>query len=191
MPPKAKFEKETVIACALELVREAGMHALTARALGAKLQSSARPIFTAFNCMEEVQKEVLLRIRQQYASYIRTGLADPHPFKGVGAQYIRFAIEEPNFFRILFMTERPQTPAVSDILPQIEESYDAILQAIQTEYKLPPAKAQLLYRHLWIYTHGIATLCATDVCRFTANEIGDMMTDVFRGVLEQVQRKEV
>ncbi len=190
MPPKAKFDKETIVSGALELVRSAGMQALTARALGAKLHSSARPIFTVFDSMEEVQQEVLSRVRKLYASYIHAGLADPQPFKAVGTQYIRFAIEQPRFFRLLFMTERPQIPGISDVLPQIDESYDAILQAIQTEYGLPPVKAQLLYKHLWIYTHGIASLCATDVCRFTPKEIGDMMTDVFRGVLEQIQRKE-
>ncbi len=186
MPPKAKFDKETIVSNALEIVRSAGMQALTARALGSKLQSSARPIFTVFDSMEEVQQEVLFRIRKLYASYIQTGLADPHPFKGVGTQYIRFAIEQPRFFRLLFMTERAQIPGISDVLPLIDESYEAILQAIQTEYRLPPVKAKLLYKHLWIYTHGIASLCATDVCRFTQKEIGDMMTDVFRGVLDQI-----
>ena len=54
MPPKPKFTKEEIVAAALELVSEKGIEALTARELGVRLGSSARPIFTAFNSMEEV-----------------------------------------------------------------------------------------------------------------------------------------
>ena len=58
MPPKARFSKEEIVNVALDIVRNDGFHALTARALGAKLNSSARPIFTVFQSMEEVQEAV-------------------------------------------------------------------------------------------------------------------------------------
>ena len=57
MPPKPKFTREEIIETALQLVSERGMSALTARDLGERLGSSARPIFTLFKNMEEVQKE--------------------------------------------------------------------------------------------------------------------------------------
>ncbi len=71
MPPKAKFKKEEIIAAALSIVREQGFDALTARALGTKLDSSARPIFTVFQSMEEVQTEVIATAREQYNSHIK------------------------------------------------------------------------------------------------------------------------
>ena len=43
MPPKAKFTKNEIINAGLEIVRRDGFEALTARALGAELGSSARP----------------------------------------------------------------------------------------------------------------------------------------------------
>ena len=55
MPPKAKFSREEIIDAAINIVREDGFDALTSRALGKKLGSSARPIFTVFQNMEEVQ----------------------------------------------------------------------------------------------------------------------------------------
>ena len=57
MPPKPKFTKEEIVEAALALVSERGMEALTARDLGERLGSSARPIFTVFRSMEEVQQE--------------------------------------------------------------------------------------------------------------------------------------
>ena len=69
MPPKPKFTKEEIITAALELVSEEGMQALTARELGARLGSSARPIFTVFNSMEEVQEEVRTAALKRFESY--------------------------------------------------------------------------------------------------------------------------
>ena len=52
MPPKFRYTREEMIAAALELVRQGGKDALTARALGAKLGCSAKPIFGLFRNME-------------------------------------------------------------------------------------------------------------------------------------------
>ena len=59
MPPKFKFTREEIIQAALDLTRESGIAAVTARGLGAKLGSSVKPIFSLFENMEEVQNEVL------------------------------------------------------------------------------------------------------------------------------------
>ena len=69
MPPKPKFTKEDIIAAALELVSQRGMDALTSRDLGAKLGSSARPIFTVFENMEQVQQQVRAAAMKRFESY--------------------------------------------------------------------------------------------------------------------------
>ena len=58
MPPKPKFSKEEIVNNALLLVSEKGVQKLTARDLAERLGSSPRPIFTIFNNMDEVLKEV-------------------------------------------------------------------------------------------------------------------------------------
>ena len=52
-------------------------------------------------------------------------------------------------------------------------------------YQLEEAVAERIYRHLWIYSHGIAALCATKMCQFTKEEIEQMMAEIFRGLLIQ------
>ena len=150
MPPKAKFTREEIISAALDIVRADGIPALTARSLGGKLGSSARPIFTIFQNMEEVQQETIQAARGLYNQYVQKGLDTPHPFKGVGTQYIRFAMEEPKLFQLLFMPEQSDIPDLSGILPQIDENYPKILKSIQTERGVSASCAQWLYRHLWI-----------------------------------------
>lgn len=184
MPPKAKFRKEEITAAALDIVRRSGIEGLTARALGVELKSSSCPIFTVFENMEEVQKSVFSAASELYKSYVDKGLLSSPAFKGVGLAYIRFASEEPKLFRLLFMSERELIPDIENVLPIIDGSYDKILSSVMDGYGLSEPRAERLYRHLWIYTHGIATLCATNTCRFAQSDTERMLTEVFVSLLK-------
>lgn len=190
MPPKAKFTKAEIIGAALNIVRTEGYEALTSRALGTYLGSSARPIFTVFKNMEEVQQAMIEAAKKLYKEYVNKGLTAEHPFKGVGTQYILFSVNEPKLFQLLFMAEQKQIPDLSVVLPLIDESYGDILLSIQKDYEISELSAKKLYQHLWIYTHGIASLCATKMCRFTGEEISTMITEVCTGVLKKIQEEE-
>ena len=190
MPPKAKFTKAEIIEAALNIVRTEGYEALTSRALGTYLGSSARPIFTVFKNMEEVQQVMIEAAKNLYKEYVNKGLTAEHPFKGVGTQYILFSVNEPKLFQLLFMAEQKQIPDLSGVLPLIDESYKDILLSIQKDYEISELSAKKLYRHLWIYTHGIASLCATKMCRFTGEEISTLITEVCMSVLKKIQEEE-
>lgn len=183
MPPKAKFTREEIVSAALDIVRRGGPESLTARELGAELKSSARPIFTAFQNMEEVREAVLAAARALYNGYVREGIACEKKFKGVGLAYIRFAQSEPKLFQLLFMREQSGTPPLNEVLASLDPNYTEILQAVSEDYGLRGESARKLYRHLWIYTHGIAVLCATKVCSFTGAEIGSMLDQVCQSLL--------
>lgn len=187
MPPKAKFSKEQITEAAFRILRKNGPEGLTARALGAELGSSACPIFTAFENMEEVQQAAIAAAKALYKEYIEKGLSETLAFKGVGTQYILFAVNEPKLFRLLFMSEQSTIPDFGSVLPLIDQSYAEILESIVQNYPISEAAAKRLYQHLWIYTHGIATLCATKMCRFTEKEISDLMTEVFTGLLKKIK----
>lgn len=189
MPPKAKFTREEIVEAAFSIVKTDGFEALTSRALGTRLGSSARPIFTVFQSMDEVQQAVIEAAKALYKEYVDQGLMWEHPFKGVGTQYILFSIQKPKLFQLLFMTEQPQIPDFSRVLPLIEESYEEILLSIQKDYGMSRPLAEKLYQHLWIYTHGIATLCATKMCRFTSEEISSMITEVCMSILKNIREK--
>ena len=191
MPPKAKFTKAEIIGAALNIVRTEGYEALTSRALGTYLGSSARPIFTVFKNMEEVQQVMIEAAKNLYKEYVNKGLTAEHPFKGVGTQYILFSVNEPKLFQLLFMAEQKQIPDLSGVLPLIDESYGDILLSIQKDYEISELSAKKLYQHLWIYTHGIASLCATKMCRFTGEEISTMITEVCTSVLKKIQEEEI
>lgn len=182
MPPKSKFTKKEIAAAAFEIASKDGIAAVTARAVGEKLGSSARPIFTVFKSMEEVTQEVITSAKALYNEYIAEGLKEEIPFKGVGKQYIKFAMEQPKLFQLLFMSESSDHLTINSI-PAFDDNYDDILSSIINQYGLDNESALSLYRHLWVYTHGIASLCATRTLDFKGDEISEMMTDVFIALL--------
>lgn len=187
MPPRAKFTREEILQAAMQIVREQGIEAVTSRELGKRLGSSACPVFTVFANMEEVNREIRGAARALYREYVREGLRQQIAFRGVGASYIRFAMEEPRLFRLLFMEENRKPTDIEHTLMMIDESYDEILRSVREPYGLREEEAKRLYQHLWVYTHGIATLCATKVCIFTGQEIQEMMTEVFTGLLGKIK----
>lgn len=189
MPPKAKFTREEIITAALSIIRENGVDALTARELGARLGSSARPVFTVFEGMQEVLYEAIKEAKAIYRSYVERGLLEVPAFKGVGMEYIRFAREEAKLFQLLFMTEKEDVPEFISVLPTIEDSFEEILGSVRNSYQLNEEDALKLYQHLWIYTHGIATLCATKVCTFSAEEISEMLTEVCTSILKEIKTR--
>lgn len=189
MPPKAKFTRETIIDTAFIITQEQGVDAVTARELGKRLGSSARPIFTVFASMEEVKELVILRAKELYQQYVEEGLKNELPFKGIGLAYIRFASEQPKLFQLLFMSTFHDKPDLSSILPVLDDHYDRTVWSVQEPFHLEKEPAQRLYQHLWIYTHGIATMIVTGLCSYSMEQIEENMTEIVTGLLLLEERK--
>lgn len=185
MPPKAKFSREEIIKAAVELVRRDGFEALTARSLAAVLGSSPRPIFTVFESMDEVQSEVKAAATKLYERFEDDGMSGDNAFKGSGTGYIRFAAKEPKLFQLLFMKERDSVPNIDSVLQDIDNYYEKILQSVQSGYGFSRETAKQVYMHMWLYSHGIASLLATKVCAFSEKEISDMLTDVCSSIIRK------
>ncbi len=191
MPPKAKFTKQEIIDAALEIIETDGIELLTARSLGERLGSSARPIFTTFNSMEEVISDTTAYANEIYTKYVEKGLKEALPFKGVGENYIKFASERPKLFQLLFMKESNNIPDMRTVLQGIESSYNKILNSIVSSYNVDHEQAKKLYLHIWIYSHGIAVLTATKVCEFTTEQVSEMLSDVFISILKRIKSGEI
>ena len=87
-------------------------------------------------------------------------------------------------------SEQSEAPNVNGVLPLIDESYEKILDSVRKSYDLDTETASHIYEHLWIYTHGIASLCATGMCSFTGEQISTMMSEIFAGLLKNLKRPE-
>ena len=169
MAPKVKFQKEDIVNAALRVAREKGIDAVTAREVAAALQVSPRPIFTWFDTMDALKAEVFAYAKGLYRSYIQRGLAEPIPFLGVGQQYIRFAKDEPELYKLLFLT--PPDGAIGGAMEALKLSQELVRESIMRIYHLDAHAADCYFRDLWLMSFSFATLIVTDDCPYTDEEI--------------------
>jgi AcrR family transcriptional regulator len=178
MPPKVRITKEEIIGTCLSLVRENGADALNARSIAAALGCSTQPIFSNFSSMEELQEEVCAAAYTHYADFLkREAESGRYPrYKAFGMAYIRFAAEERELFKLLFMRDR--TGEEISVSPDFEESVRMIAEANGTTAET----ARLMHLEMWACVHGIGAMLATSFLSLEWELISEMLTDVYQGV---------
>lgn len=175
MPPKVKFTKEEIISSAVETVRQKGFGALTARELASQLGVSTRPIFTYFATMDELKTEVYRFAKDLYVSYIEKGLEDEIPNLGVGKQYILFAKEEPELYKVLYLTKpEGEMEGASEAL---RASQDLVRPSIMKIYNMDAKTADIYFRDLWLVAHSITTLIVMEDCPYSNEDISSIFAE--------------
>lgn len=181
MPPKPKFTREEIVNAALALVSERGADALTARELGVRLGSSARPIFTVFRGMDELQEEVRSAALQRFESFPVEPEQEMPYFKQVGMRMLLFGLREPKLYQLLFMREvQPEDAGFDGLFGRLGPMASRCIDALEQEYGLAQDEAQRLFRNVWLYTFGLGALCATGAGHFTRGELSRLLSDQFR-----------
>ncbi len=191
MPPKPKFTKDEIVQAALDIVSESGVEALTAKELGDALGSSARPIFTVFNSMKEVQNEVRAAAMHRFESFAGQTLPDMPLFKQIGMQMVLFGVKEPKLYQLLFMRENRNAVGFDDVFGELGPTAETCIGLICEEYGLGEREAKLIFENVWIYTFGVGALCATRVCRFSEEELGKMLSAEFRAMMMLTAQKDI
>lgn len=176
MPPKVKFQRKELIETALGIVRTKGADALTAREMAAELGVSTRPIFTWFDSMDALKAEVYLRAKAIYREYVEKGLTQPIPFLGVWQQYIRFAKEEPELYKLLFLTKPGK--ASGGAIEALRFSQELARESLMRTYNMDADAADKYFRDMWLVAFSFATLIVTDDCPFTDEEIFSVGTEI-------------
>ena len=179
MPPKPKFTKEEIVQAALEIVSQKGVEALTAKELGEALGTSARPIFTVFAGMKEVQDEVRNAAMRRFEGFAKQKLPDMPLFKHVGMQMVLFGAREPKLYQLLFMRENRNAVSFDDVFGELGPTAETCIGLIRKEYGMSESEAKLLFENVWIYTFGVGALCATRVCRFSEEKLVQMLSTEF------------
>ncbi len=179
MPPKFKFTRDEMTNAALNVTRKNGISGLTARALAAELGCSVKPIFGLFKNMEEVGQEVFIASDLLYQNYLREDMAKgKYPlYKASGMAYIRFAKEERELFKLLFMRDRSR-----EKIEENKEEIRPLMQLIQQNLGISEDEAYLFHLEMWLYVHGIATMIATSYLDWDDEFISRVLTDAYMGL---------
>jgi len=178
MPPKVRVQKEEIVQAALEIVREKGVGNLNARTIAAALNCSTQPVFSNFSTMEELQEAVMQAAYERYFECLQNTVKSGKyaRYKAFGMGYIRFAKEEKQLFKLLFMCDREGRELVST--PDWEASVDMIMEANGVDRD----RAEMMHMEMWVCVHGIATMLATSFLELNEELASKMLTDLYQGI---------
>ncbi len=187
MPPKRKFRRDEIAKAALSVIRKKGYASLTARSVAAELRSSAKVIFSSFENMEDLHKEIIAEIDMLYMQFIAEEFATGKypPYQASSMAFIRLAKEETELFKLRYMRDRTR-----ESFSDNSAANETILMMIQKNLGVSRENAQEINLQLWVYAHGIASMIATNYIDFELQQASNVLTKAFNGLKSQYQTKE-
>ena len=178
MPPKVKITKDEIIATAISLIRRSGAESVNARSIAAELGCSTQPIFSNFSSMEELEQATICAAYEKYLEFLaREAERGEYPqYKSFGMAYIRFAEDERELFKLLFMRDRRGEDLSPT--PDFEKSVEIIMNANDISRE----QARLMHLEMWSCVHGIGVMLATSFLTLDTDLISSMLSDVYIGL---------
>ena len=182
MPTKIKISKDMILDAAFEIVRKHGMEKLSNRELANKLKCSIRPIYYQFENVEQMQKELYMKIEQYFYKFLLDNMIEGIPqYKQVGINYIKFAKKEKKLFQTLFMSDTGLTPDA--FVSKAGKDYKEIEKLVRISTNLKYDDIKDFHTRMWIFCHGIATLVANGTVKLADNQIQELLSDEFQALM--------
>ena len=170
-----RITRETILQSAFTLLCKEGYEALNARSLARKMGCSTQPIYAAFGRMDALKKSLKELAEEKYIKSTRRELESGkyNAYKSYGVGFVRFAREEKQLFRYLYMRGRSGEKLIEDVnLPQI-------LEALQSEYGYDEQRARKFHEDMSVYSYGLAMLVNTGFSMFSDEEISECLQRQF------------
>ncbi len=184
MPPKVKITKEDIVKVAVEIVREHGSEALNARNIAKVLNCSTQPIFSNFENMDQLKLAVVSEGMAIFSDYMNREIEKGKytAYKASGMAYIRFAAEEKELFKLLYMRDRSNESESYD-----NHLYDQMTDMVKDNVLVEDDAAKLFHLEIWAFVHGIAVMLATSYLQLDYDLISKMLTDTYMGLKGQFE----
>ena len=188
MPPKPKITKDMVIDAAFDVAREAGWESINARNAANKLNCSTQPVMYHFATIEELKKAAYAKADRYHSEYLMN-VEDPQKgiMLGIGLNYIRFAVNEPNLFRFLFQSgyaEGNSLPAMIN-----SEELMPILSIMQKGMNLDLDQTKEVFITLSMFVHGYACIIANNSLEFDEKLIAKHLERVYKGAILAIKEE--
>ncbi len=184
MPPKARITQDMITDAAYELAKESGIEAVNARSIAERLGCSTQPVLYSFATVEDIKRSVYRKADCFHSEYIMQS-GGGNPMLDIGMRYVRFAYEEKNLFRLLFQSDGFEGNSLSDLLTADE--LNPIIGVFAAEAELSPQEAGAVFRMVFMYVHGYASLLANNSMEYDEASLGGELERVFFGAMTSVK----
>lgn len=183
MPPKPKITKDMIVTAAFEIARGAGAENINARTVAEKLNCSTQPVMYHFATIKELKRAAYDKANEYHTEYLLTipETQEGAVMSGIGLNYIRFAVENPNLFRFLFQSDM----AAENDLPELINSDGLlpVLSVMQEEMNITAEQTKEIFVTLAMFVHGYASIIANNSFEYDEKLIATQLERVYTGAV--------
>ncbi len=188
MPPKTRITKDMIIQAAIEVVKQSGYESINARTVSAQLHCSTQPVMYHFSTIDAMKRAAYARADQLHTEYLMMVPPEQDPVLGIGLNYIRFAVEEPQLFRFLFQSGYAEGNSLLEMIDS--EELTPVLAAMQEGAGLGPEQTKQIFLTVALFAHGYASLIANNGLEFDEKLIAEHLTRAWNGALLAAEQEE-
>jgi AcrR family transcriptional regulator len=165
---------------ALVTIRDEGVGAVTLREIGARLGVSRTALYRHFAdkraLLAAVATEGFRMLREQLREAWEMG-RDPAAFDAMGNAYVRFAVDNPAHYRVMFGGYLETKAEGSELSQEAAGAFQSLADALaelQGRGLVRGDELVLMARFVWAVVHGVALLCIDTGVR-KAEEIHELV----------------
>ena len=180
MPAVRKASREQIIDAAVAILRDEGFSAINARSVAKKLGCSTQPIYFSFKNMDELKAALTERAIELHTQRVRDSLraheGSASRYSSYGMGFVKFAAEEKQLFRWLYLEGKQLGPYQNDVL------LPEIIAVIVEEFGYSEEVARRFHQDMTYFTYGLAILANTDHLHLTETELREAFRREFRAL---------
>lgn len=180
MPAKKQVSRDMILATAMEMLKTRGIESMNVKALAQALGCSTQPIYLSFSGMDDLRAELTSAAVNEFLAEIQYNSGHVE-MPLCGMPYIRFAMREKKLFQFLFMRPNAFSEMKSAIAPIMEQS----ILYLMRRYSISHEEAHRFHDQLWVHTHGIASMIATDFCDWDMDKVSFMLSESERCFIQR------
>ena len=188
MPPRTRVTAEMIIQAAVEVARQSGFENINARTVSGQLHCSTQPVMYHFSTIDSLKKAAYRQVDHLHSEYMMNTLPGQDPILGIGLNYIRFAVEEPQLFRFLFQSGYAEE---NNFLEMVDsEELIPVLTAMQEGAGLSMQKTRNVFITVALFAHGYASIIANNALEYDERIVASHLERAFIGAVLAVSQED-
>ena len=188
MPPKTRITKDMIINAAIEVAKQSGYESITARTVSAQLDCSTQPVMYHFSTIDALKRAVYDAVDNRHTEFLMTVPPEQDPILGIGLNYVRFAVEEPQLFRFLFQSGYAEENSLLEMIAS--EALRPVLAAMQEGTGLSMEKTRQVFLTVALFAHGYASIIANNHLEFDEKLIAEHLERTWNGAMLAAAQEE-
>lgn len=148
------------------MVEASGVESLSLREVSRRLGVSHQAPYKHFRSRDHLLAEIVAQVFEEFAQHLenRPRFDDPHEdLRSMGESYVRYALERPLHYRLLFATPHPDAEDHPEMTANAQRAFGLLRDAL-AELDEGPASSELEHDALFVWStiHGLASILQSD-----------------------------